>query len=65
MVDMRLAALVSALTFALCATAQTTKYPTLNITVGQPLPTIPLFEGNTINLDMLPAHIMVCARITL
>ena len=62
MANFRLAAVVSALIFALCVTAQTTKYVTLNITVGEPLPVIPLFEGNTINLDMLPAHIVVRAR---
>lgn len=62
MAILRLAAVVSALAFAVCVTAQTTKYVTLNITVGEPLPVIPLFEGNTINLDMLPAHIVVRRR---
>lgn len=59
MVTMRLAAVATALAFALCVSAQSTRYPVLNITVGQPLPTIPLFQGNTIHLDMLPAHIVV------
>lgn len=58
---MKLACISILVALAVCATAQTTRYPILNITIGEALPELRLLNanGNVIELDMLPAHFMV------
>ena len=55
---MKLTKLAVVLALVCCATAQTTRFPILNITIGEPLPELRLLSGN-VELDMLPAHFMV------
>ena len=55
---MKLTTLGVVLALVCCATAQTTRFPILNITIGEPLPELRLLSGD-VELDMLPAHFMV------